>query len=106
MFRSIRTIRRPNTSVPFYHEIVPQPGADYQREFFVRYVQPGKVLGFNKKMSEDLLTVELTLDWNSKDSYIEYATDENEHIKKWNDDINLYVIDRKLLDYHFFEEVK
>jgi hypothetical protein len=106
MFRSTRIIRRPDTSRPFHHDVVPKPNADYQREFYIRYVRTGKFLGFNKKMSEDLLTVEIALDWNSKDSYVEYVTEENEHIKKWLDESNLYIIDNKFLDYYTFKEIK
>jgi hypothetical protein len=106
MFRATRVIRRPNTSIPFHHDVVPKPNADYQREFFIRYVRPGKFLGLNKKMSEDLLTVEIAIDWDTKDSYVEYATDENQHIKKWLDESNLYVLDNEFLDYYSFEEIK
>lgn len=105
MFRSTKIIKRPNTSIRFYHEVMPEPSTDYQREFFIRYIKTGKFLGMDKKLSEDQLTLEIAMTWDNSDSFIDYATDGNEHIENLRNELNSFILDNGLLDYHILEEI-
>lgn len=106
MFRTIKTIKRPKISIPFYHEIVPEADENYRREFFTRYIQTGKFLGTVKKISEDRLTLEIISDWKDRDSFKECATDESEHIQKFIDESNSYITEHGFIMYYTFEEIK
>ncbi len=106
MFRSIKVIKRPSASIPFHHEVATESSDDFKIEFFTKYVQTGKFLGIEKNISADGLTLEISINWDNRESYIEYATDESEHIEQSINESNLYILRQGFLDYTIFQEVE
>jgi len=104
IFKSIKSITRKDTSVPFLHEIEAPP-EEYRKYIYNNYIRPCKLLDFNVKMSEDKLTVELINVWNSKDSFLEFVTENSGPIYEWSEKNIKYEEDNNLLDYISGEEL-
>jgi hypothetical protein len=71
-----KTQTRPNVNIPFFFEtnLLSQEYIDYMRK---NYKDTGKLIDFNRVMSEDKLSVLITTTWESQEAFAEYCSDLN-----------------------------
>lgn len=104
MFRSVRTTKRKDSSIPFFHEVY-TPSKEFHNAFFMLYVATGKFLTSNRQLSRDLLEVQFTTEWDSKESFIDMLTETNQHISEFHETANCYNRDNGLIDYSSMKEL-
>lgn len=74
MYSVIKTQTRIKLSIPFYFEKHNMP-SDYQNYFYNKFIITKKFLSSNIVYSDDKLTVTRTVNWSSRDSFLEFAGD-------------------------------
>jgi hypothetical protein len=65
---------RPSTDIPFFFE-TNLVSKDYEEYLKKTYRDTGKILGFDRTISDDKLTVTTNLIWESSAAFAEYYTD-------------------------------
>ena len=65
---------RPTTDIPFFFE-TNLVSKEYEEYLKKNYRDTGKILGFDRTMSNDKLTVTTNLIWKSQEAFAEYYTD-------------------------------
>jgi hypothetical protein len=65
---------RPSADIPFFFE-TNLASKEYGEHFKKRYKDTGKMIGSDRVMSPDKLTVTITLVWESQEAFSEYYTD-------------------------------
>lgn len=71
MYKIIKTRIRPNLDTKFYSESTPE----YQQYFKKNYIDTGKILWQERKLSEDNLSLIITTMWKSRSDFLSYNTD-------------------------------
>lgn len=65
---------RPSRDIPFYFE-TNLTNKDYGEHLKKNYINTGKLLGFDRTMSDDGLSTTSTITWSSQEAFAEYYTD-------------------------------
>ena len=74
MIKITREQFRPNLDIPFFFEsnLVSK---EYGMYLKTNYIDSGKLIRFQRTMSEDKLSIEVTTEWESQEAFTEYFTD-------------------------------
>lgn len=73
MFQVIKVQTRPNTEIPFFHDI--GRSEEYKAYFTTHFKDTGKNISTVRELSEDLLTATSTSVWASQEAFYEFTTD-------------------------------
>ena len=65
---------RPSTDIPFFFEIE-QDRTEYENYLKTKYRDTGKLLGFDRTMSNDRLTATSNITWESQEAFAEFFAD-------------------------------
>lgn len=84
MFKIIKTQKRPNTHVPFFHELTSETATSAMSYFMKNYRDTGKFISASRTLSEDMLTSTTVTIWRSHEDFLDLVTD-----GKYYDDVML-----------------
>ena len=74
MISIVRTQTRPSTDIPFFYQtslVRPDYGAYLKKN----YIDTGKLIKFERTMTEDQLTITATTVWESQEAFSKYFSD-------------------------------
>jgi hypothetical protein len=73
-FKTIKTSTRPNITTPFFWETF-TPTEEFQTYYDATYVATGKILNRTTEVSEDKLSITMTVEWSDRQHFLEFLTD-------------------------------
>lgn len=73
MIMFTRVFTRPNTSVPFHHEVL--DNTEYKARLIAAYINTEKLIAQMKTFSDDELVMTYTAFWKDRASFDEYDSD-------------------------------
>jgi hypothetical protein len=74
MISLVKTQTRPSADIPFFYQTkLVRP--EYGPYLKANYIDTGKLVKFDRTISEDQLTITSMTEWESKEAFIEYITD-------------------------------
>jgi hypothetical protein len=74
MFRITKKAIRPNVDIQFFTEANPTSNT-YKEYMHKHYIQTGKIIKVHNELSADRLTATQIMDWNSREDFLEFITD-------------------------------
>lgn len=74
MFKIIKKQTRPSIDIPFFYEVNPH-NIEVGKYLKESYIDTSKMLGTVKQMSDDKLTVIITISYRSYEDYKDFITD-------------------------------
>ncbi len=101
MFRVIRRLKRADISVPF---IKAEKTEEYKSAFYEKYVKTKKFVNLEHIVSKDGSTLVYILNWASEQDYVDFLTDDDHHVKSFNESLNAYITDKGFLETISFED--
>jgi hypothetical protein len=75
MFKIIKTQKRPNTHIPFFHELTSDAVTSIMSYFMKNYKDTGKFISVSRTLSEDALTSTTVTIWRSHEDFLDLVTD-------------------------------
>lgn len=74
MFTLIKKFTRPNTGIPFYREVNPM-SEEFKLLMKTKYIDTGLILVQSSELSQDMLILTITMEFNTSDDFLLLAFD-------------------------------
>jgi hypothetical protein len=74
MFKLIKKFTRPNIEIPFYRDVNPLTD-EFKLVMKTTYIDTGLILSQSNELSKDMLTLTVTMEFNTSDDFLLMAFD-------------------------------